>query len=79
MAMPIITHSKTGLCMILIPNKGNTGINSGKSPQCMAHKIDVRMPTPSQFIFIFISQQRYGFAISLQLFLQNESVLAFAH
>jgi len=53
--------------MILIPNNGNAGNNIGKRPQCIAHKIDVAMPIPSQFNLIFIVGKVMAFAISLQL------------
>ncbi len=42
----------------------------GSTAQWIAHKIDVAMPTPSQFIFIFIGEQKYAFCNNVASFIR---------
>jgi hypothetical protein len=50
-----------------MPNKGKAGSSNGSKPQCMAHKIEVTMPIPSQFNLILMEDKVMYFAILLQL------------
>lgn len=50
------------------PNNGRLVSNNGKAMQCIAQASEVAIPSPSQFIFKFILNNKYTiFALTLQI------------
>jgi len=52
----------------LMPNKGSVTKNNGRMAQCMAQRIEVVIPSASQFIFGFIVYKSTKKATMLQIF-----------